>query len=136
MTDQDDALVIWECALDPIEILAEERGGVRIGVTTRITEEPKLIMLSDRGVMPKGVNHWRPAGSCFLQAVNENHGRPRGIELLQPGKHRCIYIGLRVHDPRQPKPFRAFTSDQECRRRIKISGKRKGLLVQCGSVGV
>src|SRR6266550_6143581 len=68
VTDQDDALVIWECAPDPIKILAEERCGVRIRITTRITEVPELIILSDRGIMPKGVDHWRPAGSCFLQA--------------------------------------------------------------------
>ena len=53
VTDQDDALVIWECALDPIKILAEERGGVRIGITTRITEVPELIMLPDRWVMTR-----------------------------------------------------------------------------------
>ncbi|KAG0505587.1 MAG: hypothetical protein Udaeo_10640 [Candidatus Udaeobacter sp.] len=136
MTDQDDALVIWECALDPIQILAEERGGVGKGITTRITKVPELIMPPYRWVMPKGVNHWRPARSCFLQAVNENHGRSSGIELLQPGKHCCICIGFRVQDAREAKPFRAFTSDQECRRRIKISGKRKGLLVQRDSFRV
>src|SRR6476660_9937080 len=109
--------------------MAEERGGVRIGITTRITKVPELIMLPYRWVVPKGVNHWRPAGSCFLQAVNENNRRPLGIELLQPGQHRCICIGFRVHDPREAKPFRAFTSDQKCSRRIKISSKRKSLFV-------
>src|SRR5690349_8327221 len=112
VTDQDDALVIWEDALDPIQILAEERGGVGKGITTRITEVPELIMLPYRWVMTERVDHWRPAGSCFLQAMNENHGRPRGIELLQPGQHCCISIGFRVHDPRQTKPFGTFTSDQ------------------------
>src|SRR4030095_8751626 len=129
-------LVIWEGALDPIKILAEERGGVRIGITARITEIPKLIMFSYRGIVAKGIDHWRPARSSFLQSVNEDHGRTRGIELLQAGKHCGICIGFRVHDPREPKPFRAFTSNQERRRRIKISGKRKGLLVQCDSFGV
>jgi len=82
--------VVWEYAPDPIEILSEERRRVGIRITTRVAEEPKLIMLSYRGVMPKGVNHWRPAGSCFLQAVNENHRRPPGIELLQnPAETNC-----------------------------------------------
>jgi hypothetical protein len=93
-------------------------------------------MLPYRWVMTERVNHWRPARSCFLQAVNENHGGPRGIELLQPGKHCRICIGFRVHDTREPKPFRTFTSDQERRGRIKISCKRKGLLVQRDSFGV
>src|SRR6476646_10363659 len=70
VTDQDDALVIWECARDPIQILAEERGGVRIRITTRITEVPELIMFPYRWVVTQGVDHWRPARACFLQAVN------------------------------------------------------------------
>src|SRR4029453_4102628 len=104
--------------------------------TTRITEVPELIMLPDRWVMTEGVDHWRPARSCFLQTVNENHGRPRGIELLQPSQHGCIRIGSRVHDAREAKPLRAFTSNHDCRWRIKISGKRKGLLIQRDSFGV
>ena len=82
MTDQDDALVVRECALDPIEILAEERGCVGIGITTRITEVPELIMLSYPRVVVKGVDHWCPARSSFLQPVNENHRGTLGIELL------------------------------------------------------
>ena len=128
--------MIWECALDPIKILAEERGGVRIGITTRLTEVPELIMLPNRWVMTEGVDHWRPAGSCFLQAVNENHRRPRGIELLQPSQHRCICIGSRVHDTRETKPFGTFTSNQDCRGRIKIGRKRKNLFVQRDSFSV
>src|SRR4051794_8709697 len=57
VTDQDDALVIWECARDPVQVLAEERGGVGQGITTRITKVPELIMFPYRWVMPKGVNH-------------------------------------------------------------------------------
>src|SRR6266496_1491211 len=85
----------------PIQFVASSlpRCGVGIGITTRITEVPELIMLPYRWVMTKGVDHWCPTRACFLQAVNENHGRPRGIELLQPSQHRCICIGPRVHDP-------------------------------------
>src|SRR5438552_9988945 len=128
--------MIVKCAFDPNENFAKKRSGVRIGITTRITEVPELIMLPYRWVVTEGIDHWRPTRSCFLQAVNENHGRPRGIELLQPRKHCCIRIGFRVHDPREAKSFRAFTSDQECRRRIEISGKRKSLFVQRDSFGV
>src|SRR6266566_1452062 len=130
VADEHNRFLLWERALDPIEILAEERGRVGIRITTRITEVPELIMLPYRWVMTEGVDHWGPARSCFLQAVNENHGRPRGIELLQPSQHRCICIGSRVHDTREAKPFGTFTSNQECRRRIKIGGKWKNLFVQ------
>src|SRR5262249_1972449 len=126
---------MWECALDPIKIMAKERGGVGIGITAGITEIPELIMLPYRCILTKGVDHWSPARSCFLQSVNENHRRLCRIELLQPSQHRCVCIGFRIHDTREAKPFGAFTSDQECRRRIKISGKRKGLPVQCDSFG-
>src|SRR5215469_5164381 len=123
--------MVWERALDSVEILTEKRGGVGVGITARITEVPELIMLSYRGIIAKGVHHWRPARSSFLQAVNENHRRPRRIELLQAGKQCCICICSWIEDTRQPKPFRTFTSEQERRRRIKISRERKGLVVQC-----
>src|SRR5947199_10807632 len=64
VTDQDDALVIWECASDPIKILAEERGSVGIRITTRVTEEPELIMLSYPGVVAEGIDHGVPTRSC------------------------------------------------------------------------
>src|SRR5262249_39715551 len=129
VTDEDDALMVRERALDSIEILAEERGCVGIGITTRITEVPELIMLSYPRVVAKGIDHWCPARSSFLQAVDENHRRPRWIELLQPTKHCCVRISSRIHDTREPNPFRTFPSDQECRRRMKIGGKRKDLFV-------
>src|SRR5262249_22747190 len=126
----------WERAFDPVKIVAKEGGGVRVGITARITKIPKLIMLSYGGVIAKGIDHWRPARSRFLQAVNENYRRPRRIELLQPGKQRRIAVGFRVQDSRKPKPFWSFTSNQHRRRRIKISSKRKGLSVQRDSFSV
>src|SRR5438876_4483052 len=111
-------------------------GRVGIGITTWITEEPELIMFSYLGVIAEGVDHGGPARSCFLQAVNENHGRSRRIKLLQLTKHCCIGIGSRIDDTRERKPFGAFTSNQECRGRIKVGGKRKDLFVQSNSFGV
>src|SRR5437667_4429570 len=136
VTDQDDALAIWECAPDPIEILAEERGSVGIRITTRVTEEPKLVALAYYGVVPQRVDHRRPARACFLQAMNKNHRRSSWIVLLQPTKHCCVRIRCWIHDTRQPEPFGAFTRNQECRGSIEISGKRKNLFIQCDSFGV
>src|SRR5438552_9958778 len=72
--------MIVKCAFDPNENFAKKRSGVRIGITTRITEVPELIMLPYRWVITEGVDHWRPARSCFLQAVNENNRRPRRVQ--------------------------------------------------------
>src|SRR5262245_14661256 len=128
--------MVWERALDPIEILAEARRGVGIGITARVTEEPELIMLSYPGVVAEGIDHGGPTRSCFLQAVNENHWCPRGIERLEPTKHRCVRIRSWIQDARQPKPFRAFTRNQKCRGRVEIGGKRKNVFVQCNSFRV
>src|SRR5262245_22331849 len=84
-------------------------------------------MLADPGIIAERVDHRRPARSCFLQAMNEDHRRTRGIVLLQPAKHGCICIGSRVDDSREPKPFRVFTSYQERARRIKSAASGRSL---------
>src|SRR5215475_5158477 len=136
MTDQDDALVVWKRPLDPIKILAEQRGSVGIRITARVTKVPELIALSYPGIVAKGINHGGPARSCFLQAVNENHRRPRGIERLEPTKHCCVCICSWIQDTRQPKPFGTFTRNQKCRGRVEIGGKREDVFVQCDSFRV
>src|SRR5262249_61632412 len=108
--------MVRERALDSIEILAEERGCVGIGITTRIAEVPELIMLSYPRGVAKGIDHWCPARSSFLQAVDENHRRPRWIELLQPAKHCCVRISSPIHDRRETTPSRPYQSKQAGRR--------------------
>src|SRR5262249_50996088 len=53
VADQDDALVVRKCALDSVEIAPKQRGSVRIGITSRVTKEPELIMLSYPRVISK-----------------------------------------------------------------------------------
>src|ERR1700730_12257822 len=123
--------MIGNCAADAVEIAPEQRGRVRVGITTRIAEEPKLIMLSYPRIIAEGVDHWRPARSGFLQAVNENHRRPRTIELLQLPQHRSVCVLLRVEDPREAESLRPLSRDQHCGWRAKIDGQRESSFANC-----
>src|SRR5215831_17496533 len=128
--------MVWERVLDPVEIVAEKRGRVRIWITARVTEIPELIMLSYPAIITKGSHHGDPARSCLLQAVNEDHWRPRTIEWLESTKDCCICIRSWIQDTRQPEPLRSFTRNQKCRGRVEIGGKRKNMFVQCDSFRV
>ena len=114
--------MVWECALDPIEILTEECRRVGVGITTRVAEEPELIMLSYPRSIAEGVDHRGPARCCFLQAVHKNHRCPGGIVLLQQKQPRRVRIFLRVHHARKSEPFRTFARNQHCGGRIEVDG--------------
>ena len=111
MTDEHDAFVIGKCAIDSVEILAEQRGRIRIRITARVTEEPKLIMPPDPGIVAERVDHRGPARSSFLQTVNENHRGASWIELLQLSQPRriCVFCGfIRRENPSRSGRSRAI----------------------------
>src|SRR5213075_1504746 len=98
VTDEDDALAIRERARNRIQLLAEERRRVGIGITTRITVNPKLIASPDLRVIPQRVDHRRPASRRVLQTVDKNYRDPIWVERLQARESRGVSVLSRVEE--------------------------------------
>src|ERR1700730_12179098 len=134
MTDEHDAFVVGKRPIDSIEVLAKQRGRIGIRITAGINVNPELIMLPDPWVVAKGVNHRCPARRRFLQAVNENHRSPCGIEWLQLSQSGRVRVPLWIYHLRKSEPLRSLARDQHRGWRAKIDSQRKIAFAQGNSL--
>src|SRR6266566_2518705 len=61
-----DPLVIRKRSLNSVEVTAKKHRRIRIGITTWVTEEPKLIVRPDPRVLAQGIDHGSPTRGRLL----------------------------------------------------------------------
>src|SRR5258707_7164813 len=82
-------------------------------------------MLPEPVVITKGVNHRYQPRRRSLQAVNENHRSPCGIEWLQLSQSGRVRVLLWIYYTCKSEPLRSLARDQHRGGRIKIDGQRE-----------
>src|SRR5947209_6018537 len=67
-----------------VKLFAKNRRGIGKGITSRVTVEPELVMLSDDRITSQLVNHRGPRSLGILQAMDHKHHGLVRIERLEP----------------------------------------------------
>ena len=101
VADDDDVLVVGEGAVDAVEFLAEQGGGVGVGVAAGVAEDPELVLFANLRVLHQRVVHRRPGGGGVLEAVDHEDGDAVFVVLLEAHQARGVGVFLGIEQADQ-----------------------------------
>ena len=74
MTDNDNWFVVWIGFVEFIQIVSQERCGIRERIAGRVSEKPELIVVPNLGIVEQSIKHWHPGRGGVLQTMYEENG--------------------------------------------------------------